>query len=108
MEETSRTDWLTDGENNDTTDKQTERYSNPPTKLVFWDSDILLTVHLSIILANDQIDAQILCFTRKISLLQSSAGFEQRRSHHHSSLHVGDRPVYRTVTYIEWRHQMLY
>jgi len=28
---------LTDGENNETTEKLTERYSNPPAKLVFWD-----------------------------------------------------------------------
>jgi len=33
----SISDWLTDGENNETTEKLTERYSNPPTKLVFWD-----------------------------------------------------------------------
>jgi hypothetical protein len=42
--------------------------------------DILLTVHLSVILVNDQLDAQILCFT--ISLLQSSTCFEQHRAHH--------------------------
>jgi hypothetical protein len=33
-----------------------------------------------IILASDQLDAQILCFI--ISLLQSSTCFEQRRAHH--------------------------
>jgi hypothetical protein len=42
--------------------------------------DVLLTVHLSIILANDQLDAQMLCFI--ISLLQSSTCFEQRHAHH--------------------------
>jgi hypothetical protein len=41
---------------------------------------VLLTVHLSLILANDHLDAQILCFI--ISLLQSSTCFEQRRAHH--------------------------
>jgi hypothetical protein len=40
----------------------------------------LLIVHLSTILANDLLDAQILCFI--ISLLQSSTCFEQRRAHH--------------------------
>jgi hypothetical protein len=33
-----------------------------------------------LILANDQLDAQILCFI--ISILQSSTCFEQRRAHH--------------------------
>jgi hypothetical protein len=42
--------------------------------------DVLLTVHLSIILANNQLDAQFLYFI--ISLLQSSTCFEQRRAHH--------------------------
>jgi hypothetical protein len=42
--------------------------------------DVLLTVHLSIILGSDQLDAQILYFI--ISLLQSSTCFEQRRAHH--------------------------
>ena len=41
---------------------------------------VLLTVHLSITLANDQLDAQFLYFT--IRLLQSSTCFEQRRAHH--------------------------
>jgi hypothetical protein len=40
---------------------------------------VLLTMHLSIILANDQLDAQIFCFI--ISLLQSTC-FEQRCAHH--------------------------
>jgi hypothetical protein len=42
--------------------------------------NVLLTVHLIIILANNQPDAQILCFM--ISLLQSSTRFEHCRSHH--------------------------
>ena len=42
--------------------------------------DVLLTVHLGIILANDQLDAQFLYFI--IRLLQSSTCFEQRRAHH--------------------------
>ena len=41
---------------------------------------VLLTVHLSITLVNDQLDAQLFCFT--IRLLQSSICFEQRRAHH--------------------------
>jgi hypothetical protein len=41
---------------------------------------VLLTVHLSIILANDKLDTHILCFI--ISLLQSSTCFEQCRAHH--------------------------
>jgi hypothetical protein len=41
---------------------------------------ILLTVHLSIIFANVQLDTQILCFI--ISLLQSSTCLEQRRAHY--------------------------
>ena len=40
----------------------------------------LLTVHLSINLVNDQLDAQFFYYT--IRLLQSSTCFEQRRSHH--------------------------
>jgi hypothetical protein len=42
--------------------------------------NILLMVHVSIILVNDQLDAQILCFI--ISLLLSSTCFEHRRAHH--------------------------
>ena len=41
---------------------------------------VFLTVHLSIILANNQLDAQLLYFI--ILLLQSSTCFEQRRAHH--------------------------
>ena len=44
------------------------------------DFDVLLTVHLSITLANYQIDAQLLHFI--ILLVQSSTCFEQRRAHH--------------------------
>jgi len=40
---------------------------------------VLLAVHLSIILANDQFDAQFLYFVMR--LLQSSTCFEQRRAH---------------------------
>ena len=42
--------------------------------------DVLLTVHLSITLANDQLDAQFFYFITR--LLQSSTCFEQRRAHH--------------------------
>ena len=41
----------------------------------------LLTLHLSTILVNDQIDVQFFYFM--IHLLQSSTCFEQRRAHHH-------------------------
>jgi len=42
--------------------------------------DVLLTVHLSTILVNDQLDAQFFYFIMR--LLQSSTRFEQRRAHH--------------------------
>ena len=42
--------------------------------------DVLLIVHLSITLVNDQLDAQLFYFI--IRLLQSSTCFEQRRAHH--------------------------
>jgi len=42
--------------------------------------NVLLTVHLSITLVNNQLDAQLLCFITR--LLQSSKCFEQRRAHH--------------------------
>ena len=41
---------------------------------------VLLTVHLSINLVNDQLDAQLFYFI--IRLLHSSTCFEQRRAHH--------------------------
>ena len=41
---------------------------------------VLLTVHLSINLANDQLDAQLLYFIMR--LLQSFTCFEKRRAHH--------------------------
>jgi hypothetical protein len=41
---------------------------------------VLLTVHLSITLVNDQLDAQFFYFI--IRLLQSPTCFEQRRAHH--------------------------
>jgi len=44
------------------------------------DFDVLLTVHLSITLVNDQLDTQFFYFI--ICLLQSSTCFEQRRAHH--------------------------
>ena len=42
--------------------------------------DVLLTVHLSITLVRDQLDAQFFYFI--IRSLQSSTCFEQRRVHH--------------------------
>jgi len=47
---------------------------------MFKNSNVLLTVHISITLANDQLDAQLFLFI--IRLLQSSICFEERRSHH--------------------------
>jgi len=41
---------------------------------------VLLTVHLSTILVNNQLDAQLLYFI--LRLLKSSTCFEQRRAHH--------------------------
>jgi len=42
--------------------------------------NVLLTVHLSITLVSDQLDAQLFYFI--IRLLQSSTCFEQRCAHH--------------------------
>jgi Mg2+/citrate symporter len=42
--------------------------------------NVLLTVHISTTLVNDQLDAQLLYFI--ISLLQFCTCFEQRRAHH--------------------------
>ena len=42
--------------------------------------NVLLTVHLSITLVNDQFDAQLFYFI--ICLLLSSTCFEQRRAYH--------------------------
>ena len=42
--------------------------------------NVLLTVHLSITLVNDQLDSQLFYFI--VRLLQSSTCFEQRRAHH--------------------------
>ena len=50
------------------------------TIFMFWYFDILLTVHLSIILATNQLNAQILVFV--ISLLYSSTCFEHYCAHH--------------------------
>jgi len=80
-----------------------------------WESfDVLLTVHLSITLANDQLDAQI--FNTFITILymymfqaiscSSSGGQTVLIQHLVSSLSVSDRPVHRTVTYWEWRYQL--
>ena len=44
------------------------------------DADVLLTMHLSTTLVNDQPDAQFFYFI--IRLLQSSTFFEQRHAHH--------------------------
>jgi len=48
--------------------------------LSFTNFNVLLTVHLSITLVNDQLDAQLLYFI--IRLLHSSTCFEQHRAHH--------------------------
>jgi len=45
--------------------------------------DVLLTLHLSIILVNNQLDIQLFYFI--IRVLQSSTCFEQRRVHHQES-----------------------
>jgi len=75
-----------------------------------------MTVRLSITLANDQFDAQILstfitvpymCMFRAISCL-SSGGQVVLILHLVSALSISDRPVHRTVTYWVWRYQMLY
>ena len=42
--------------------------------------NVLLTVHIGIILVNDQLGAQLLYFI--IRLLQSSTCFKQSRAHH--------------------------
>jgi len=42
--------------------------------------DVLLTLHLSITLVNDQLDARLFYFV--IRLLQSYTRFQQRRAHH--------------------------
>ena len=47
---------------------------------IFMYFDVLLTVHLSIILVNDKLDAQFFYYI--IRLLQSSTCFEQRLAHH--------------------------
>jgi len=43
--------------------------------------NVLLTLHLSMTLVNDQLDTQLLYFI--IRLLQSSTCFEQSRAYHH-------------------------
>jgi hypothetical protein len=90
---------------------------------------ILLTMHLSIILANNQLDVQILCFIISfITVLymframscSSSGGEIVLIQHLVSSLSVGEhlvqrwestlssQPVHWTVTYRQWQYQMLY
>jgi len=69
--------------------------------------DVSLTVHLSLTLANDQLDAQI--FNTFITILNmymfraiscsSSGGQIVLIQHVVSSLSVSDRPVHRTVTH---------
>jgi len=77
---------------------------------------VSLTVHLRRTLDNDQLDAQIIntfitilymYMFRAISC-SSSGGQIVLKQHLVSSLSVSDRPVHRTVTYWQWRYQMLY
>ena len=88
------------------------------------DFNVLLTVHLSVIIVNNQLDTQSFYFI--IRLLQSSTCFEQRRAHHQEVKlcntasgivtlcklssgmqverelsRVPSRPAYRTTTYRE-------
>ena len=77
---------------------------------------VLLTVHLSITLDNDQLDAHLIYFT--IRPLQSSVSFEHymliiRRLNCIDAasgivLSVSGHPVHRTATDWEWRYQMLH
>ena len=53
---------------------------NPKQLPVIINFNVLLTVHLSITLVNDQLDAQFFYFITR--LLQSPTCFEQRRAHH--------------------------
>jgi len=95
-------------------------------KLVFYSStnfDVLLTVHLSIILAIDQLNAQILFYNKFIiflymfrALLCSSSGGQSCIIQHLVSSHsVGGRPVHSPLSTCTpdghlqlWRYQMLY
>jgi len=74
-------------------------------------------VHLSIVLAIDQLNAQICCFI--ISLLYSSTCFERCCAHHQEvKLHYTasgsvtlcrwPSGAHRTATYRVWQYQMLY
>jgi len=76
-------------------------------EFTYFSFKVPLTVHLSITLANDQLDAQIfntfitilyMYMFRAISCL-SSGGQIVLIQHLVSSLSVSDRPVHRTVTY---------
>jgi len=72
---------------------------------------ISLTVHLGIILVNNQLDALFQC--TRIYLFHFSTCFEQPSAHHQEnqlyqyiiwyiSLFVGDWPAYQAVTYKAW------
>jgi len=73
-------------------------------------------VRPSITLANDQLDAQILntfitilCMYMFRAISCSSSGGQILLIQHVVlSISVSDRPVHRTVTYWEWRYQLLY
>jgi hypothetical protein len=68
---------------------------------------VSLTVHISITLANDQLDAQIMntfiiilyMYIFRAILCSSSGGQNVLIQHLVSSLSVSDRPVHQTVTY---------
>ena len=55
------------------------------TVTTFSSFEVLLPVHLSITLANDQLDAQFVYFIMR--LLRPSTCFEQRRAHHQVKLY---------------------
>ena len=69
---------------------RTELTAKRQWKILF---NVLLTVHLSITLVNDQLEAQLLYFIMR--LLQSSTCSEQRRAHHQEVR----CPAYWTATY---------
>jgi len=90
-------------------EKRIEKYktcSSVETNINFY---VSLTVHLSITLANDQLDAQILntfitvlyMYMKRAISSSSSEGQIVLIQHLLSSLTVSDRPVHRTVTYGE-------
>ena len=82
-----------------------------------WCFHVLLTVHLSIILGNDQRDTHLLyfsiCFYDSLHvsrlICSSSGGWIVLMQHLVSSHSVSGCPVVRrTATYWEWRYQMLH